>query len=63
MHKNARTQSGRPMRKYAGSCGITTAWRKRRKDPDSRILKVLYTMYRNERKMEIFDDGREKRAA
>ena len=32
-------------------------------NPDSRILKVLYTMYRNERKMEIFDDGREKRAA
>lgn len=51
------------MRKYVGSCGTTMAWPKRRKDFDSRILKVLYTMYRNEREMEIFDDGREKRAA
>ena len=41
MRKNAKTQSGRPMRKYAGSCGTTTVWPKRRRDPDNFVVKRL----------------------
>lgn len=39
---------------YAGSCGITTVWPKRRRDPDNRMLKGLYTAYKNEKETEIF---------
>jgi len=34
VRRNGRMQFGRRMRKYAGSCGITTAWLKRRKGMD-----------------------------
>ena len=36
MPKSAGTQSGRPMRKYAGSCGITMGW------PDYYIVSKKY---------------------
>lgn len=39
--RNGRVRSGRPMRKYDGSCGITTVWPKRQKGMDDRrILKI-----------------------